>query len=156
LTLKEHKNGKFGCNFVKCESKPKGRVKSKFFSHLLSLISTNFCKIWDLGFMISFSDHEEMLLFWVDGRLHPEASRDGLVGLEGGHNPWAQCIGFGDFAHDSVTATMGDAELKGELKKMNKNLKRMIELKKQSYLISLRFYVGILALGFFYLMVISR
>jgi hypothetical protein len=34
---------------------------------------------------------------------------------------------------------------------MNKNLKRMIELKKQSNLIALGFYVGILALGFFFL-----
>ena len=49
-----------------------------------------------------------------------------------------------------------DAELKGELKKINKNLRRMIELKKQSNLIALGFYVGILALGFFYLMVITR
>ena len=44
--------------------------------------------------------------------------------------------------------TVGDAELKTELKKMNKNLKQLIELKKQSNLIAL----GILALGIFYLM----
>lgn len=54
--------------------------------------------------------------------------------------------------HDSAAPTAGDAELKGELKKMNKNLRQLIELKKQSNLIAL----GILALGFFYLMVISR
>ena len=48
--------------------------------------------------------------------------------------------------------TVGDAELKTELKKMNKNLKQLIELKKQSNLIAL----GILALGIFYLMAISR
>jgi hypothetical protein len=57
--------------------------------------------------------------------------------------------------HDSVTLTVGDAELKAELKKMNKNLKQMLELKKQSNMIALGFYVGILALGFFYLMVNS-
>ena len=43
-------------------------------------------------------------------------------------------------------------ELKTELKKMNKNFKQLIELKKQSNLIAL----GILALGIFYLMAISR
>ena len=48
--------------------------------------------------------------------------------------------------------TVGDAELMTELKKMNKNLKQLIELKKQSNLIAL----GILALGIFYLMAISR
>jgi hypothetical protein len=60
------------------------------------------------------------------------------------------------FPHDSVAPTVGDAELMGELKKMNKNLRRMIELKKQFNLIALGFHVGILALEFFYLMVISR
>ena len=43
-------------------------------------------------------------------------------------------------------------ELKTELKKMNKNFKELIELKKQSNLIAL----GILALGIFYLMAISH
>ena len=48
--------------------------------------------------------------------------------------------------------TVVDVELKTELKKMNKNFKQLIELKKQSNLIAL----GILALGIFYLMAISR
>ena len=63
--------------------------------------------------------------------------------------------------HDSATPaaaarpeypTVVDVELKTELKKMNKNFKELIELKKQSNLIAL----GILALGIFYLMAISR
>ena len=48
--------------------------------------------------------------------------------------------------------TVVDVELKTELKKMNKNFKQLIELKKQSNLIAL----GLLALGIFYLMAISR
>lgn len=48
--------------------------------------------------------------------------------------------------------TVVDVELKTKLKKMNKNFKQLIELKKQSNLIAL----GILALGIFYLMAISR
>lgn len=46
--------------------------------------------------MISFSDHEEMPPFWVNGWLHPEASRVGLAGFKGECNrrvqsaPW-QC-----------------------------------------------------------------
>ena len=48
--------------------------------------------------------------------------------------------------------TVVDVKLKTELKKMNKNFKQLIELKKQSNLIAL----GILALGIFYLMAISH
>ena len=58
--------------------------------------------------------------------------------------------------HDSVAPAAAahpvDVELKTELKKMNKNFKELIELTKQSNLIAL----GILALGIFYLMAISR
>ena len=49
-------------------------------------------------------------------------------------------------------STVVDVELKTELKKMKKNFKQLIELKKQSNLIAL----GILALGMFYLMAISH
>ena len=55
-------------------------------------------------------------------------------------------------AAPAAAARPVDVELKTELKKMNKNFKQLIELKKQSNLIAL----GILALGIFYLMAISR
>ena len=57
-----------------------------------------------------------------------------------------------DSAAPAAAARPIDVELKTELKKMNKNFKELIELKKQSNLIAL----GILALGIFYLMAISR
>ena len=55
--------------------------------------------------------------------------------------------------------TVGDAYLKGEIKKMNKNLKQMIQLNKQANLIALGFYpfyFCVVALGFAYLLVITR
>ena len=36
--------------------------------------------------------------------------------------------------------TVGDAYLKGEIKKMNKNLKQMIQLNKQANMIALEFH----------------
>ncbi|KAI4967877.1 hypothetical protein ZWY2020_006980 [Hordeum vulgare] len=41
---------------------------------------------------------------------------------------------------ESAALTVGDADLKGEIKKMNKNLKQMIQLNKQANLIGLGFY----------------
>ena len=57
---------------------------------------------------------------------------------------------------ESAAPTVGDADLKGELKKMNKNLRQMIQLNKQANLIALGFYFCIVALGFAYLLVITR
>jgi hypothetical protein len=80
----------------------------------------------------------------------------GLLDWKGDATRELSASALDNFPHDSVTPMVGDAELKAELKKMNKNLKRMLELKKQSNLIALGFYVAILTLGFFYLMVNSR
>ena len=60
---------------------------------------------------------------------------------------------------ESAALTVGDADLKGERKKMNKNLKQMIQLNKRSNLIALGFYpfyFCVVALGFAYLLVITR
>ena len=60
---------------------------------------------------------------------------------------------------ESAALIVGDADLNGEIKKMNKNLKQTIELNKQANLIALGFYpfyFSVVALGFAYLLVITR
>ena len=51
---------------------------------------------------------------------------------------------------------MGLEEVRGELKKLNKNLRQMNDLKKQPNLIAAGFYLCIVALGFVYLLIVSR
>ena len=56
-------------------------------------------------------------------------------------------------------ATMGDAGVTAELKKLNKEMKKLIELLKQGNLMELMaglFYVCVIALAFVYVMIISR
>lgn len=57
---------------------------------------------------------------------------------------------------DSVAPTMGNAELKGELKQLNKHLRQIIDLNKQANLTAAAFYLCIVALGFAYLLIISH
>ena len=60
---------------------------------------------------------------------------------------------------ESAALPVGDADLKGEINKMNKNLRQMIQLNKQANLIALGFYpfyFCVVALGFAYLLVITR
>ncbi|KAE8778160.1 hypothetical protein D1007_48970 [Hordeum vulgare] len=123
LTLKEHKKGDYGREFVKCESRPEGQILNKcnYFEWMVPYIQ----RLQGLYMLNSRGD--------ATRELNQPSVVDNLP-------------------HDSAAPTAGDAELKGKLKKMNKNLRQLIELKKQSNLIAL----GILALGFFYLMVISR
>ena len=64
-----------------------------------------------------------------------------------------------DLVSESAALIVGDADLKGKLEKMNKNLKQMIELNKQADLIALGSYpflFCIVALGFAILLVITR
>ena len=53
------------------------------------------------------------------------------------------------FGSDSVAPTMGDAELKVELKKVNNNLRQLLNLKKQANLLAVGFYLCIISLDLF-------
>ena len=57
---------------------------------------------------------------------------------------------------DSAAPTVRDADLKGELQKMNKNLSQLTKLKRQSNQLALGFYISVIALGIAYLLVLSR
>ena len=47
-------------------------------------------------------------------------------------------------------------ELKGELKKINKHLRQLLDLKKQANMMAGGFFCCIIAMGFLYLLFISR
>ena len=53
-------------------------------------------------------------------------------------------------------ATVVDADVKAELKKMSKQLREIIELKKKGNLMAGIFYFCVICLGFVYLFIISR
>ena len=59
----------------------------------------------------------------------------------------------------SIGATVGDAGVTAELKKLNKQMKKLIKLQKQGNLMGLMaalFYVCVIGLAFVYVMIISR
>ena len=62
-------------------------------------------------------------------------------------------------ARPSIGATVGDAGVTAELKKLNKQMKKLIKLQKQGNLMGLMaalFYVCVIGLAFVYVMIISR
>ena len=98
---------------------------------------------------------------WIDVYVD-RLEREGIIGQPGiigssdlGRGPSAvENLGLGRAV--STRELIGDEEIKGELKKINKQLKKMIDLKKQSNMIAGAFYCFIIALFFFYLQLPSR
>ncbi|KAE8797986.1 hypothetical protein D1007_26800 [Hordeum vulgare] len=107
-----------------------------------------------LGFMFSFQI--------VKKRIHFEWLDDYVKRIQFNGAPTRELnlpSAITNLVCESAALTVGDADLKGEMKKMNMNLKQMIQLNKLANLIALgfyRFYFCVVALGFAYLLVITR
>ncbi|XBI75193.1 hypothetical protein VPH35_068594 [Triticum aestivum] len=136
LVTTTNKNGNLGREFVKCESKPEQGKKLKQCTHFEWLDECI----------------ERIQLEGASGELDLPLEEVGKFG------PGASGSGAPGSAH-SIGATVGDAVVMAELKKLNKQMKKLIELQKQGNLMGPMaglFYVCLIALAFVYVMIISR
>nr|XP_040256824.1 uncharacterized protein LOC120974383 [Aegilops tauschii subsp. strangulata] len=144
LVTTTDKNGNLGREFVKCESKPEQGKKLKQCTHFE----------WLDEYI------ERIQLEGASGELDLplEAEKLGKFGT-GPSGSGAPGSGNSTGGAHSISATVGDAGVTAELKKLNKQMKKLIELQKQGNLMGLMaglFYVCVIALAFVYVMIISR
>jgi hypothetical protein len=154
------KNGNLGREFVKCESRPEpGKVRSEFTqlqlgSNLLFLIRIwDLYSNWDFGFSyLKFQDLPKCGHFeWLD--VYIERIRLDCAPRELENTSVMEHLASGD---PISAGTVGYAEVKAELKKINKQMKHIIELKKQGNVMAGIFYLCAIFLCFVYLLIISR
>ncbi|KAM3400795.1 hypothetical protein ACQJBY_005560 [Aegilops geniculata] len=144
LVTTTDKNGNLGREFVKCESKLEQGKKLKQCTHFE----------WLDEYI------ERIQLEGASGELDLPLEAEKL-GKFGSGPSGSGAPGFGNSiggAH-SIGAIVGDAGVTVELKKLNKHMKKLIELRKQGNLMGLMaglFYVCVIALAFVYVMIISR
>ena len=99
---------------------------------------------------------ERIQLEGASGELDLPLEAEKLGKFGSGASGFANSIGG---ARPSMGATVGDAGVTAELKKLNKQMKKLIGLQKQGNLMGLMaglFYVCVIALAFVYVMIISR
>ena len=143
---------------IACQSR--GRLDTRFPSPNF-LIAVNFGFSSDLGFVLQDllpCDHFE----WLDKYIKRLEIVPGVATVDGtslGQNSSSTAEQLGAIVVGGEAVQNGNSEGVAEveeLKKMNKELKNLVKLKKQSNLMAAIFYFSAIALGVVYLLIISH
>ena len=143
---------------IACQSR--GRLDTRFPSPNF-LIAVNFGFSSDLGFVLQDllpCDHFEWLDKYVK-RLEIVAGVATVDGTSLGQNSSSAAEQLGAIVVGGEAVQNGNSEGVAEveeLKKMNKELKNLVKLKKQSNLMAAIFYFSAIALGIVYWLIISH
>ncbi|VAI53916.1 unnamed protein product [Triticum turgidum subsp. durum] len=119
FTYVKEDHGNCGRDFVKCESRPQQ------------------------GQVLEKCGHFEWLDVYIE-----RLQLDGLIGANQELNSGPLAVEPENLA-DRAIPMMGNAELKGELKKISKELKQMVDLKQQANMMVGGFYCCTIVMGFF-------
>ena len=167
------KNGNAGHEYVKCESKPEpGKVRSDFPLFQFRFIFLNFGFSWhwsrgissnqSRGIKVNICSYFQDLLpcdhfEWLDVYIKriEKAGTSLVPNLPPAVEELGSATGVA-MVQNGVQNADGLAEVKAELKKMNKQLKKLFDLKKQDNLMDAIFYLCAIALGVVYVLIISH